>query len=75
MCISFDGETKLTQVFVFRRSVRLGEKDYKVVRMEVHPDADWTLLKNYIAILFLEEDVEFSGELTFYYIRLFSKTL
>lgn len=51
---------------MFRRSIQLGQNNYKVARMEVHPDADWTLLKNYIAILFLEEDVEFSGKMTLF---------
>lgn len=50
---------------MFRRSLRFGQgkvfTDHKVIRMEVHPDADWAKLKNYVAILFLEEDVKLSN--------------
>lgn len=52
--------------------VRLGETpeyesskftDHEVVRSVIHPEAKANELKNNLAILFLENDVEFSGEL------------
>lgn len=40
-----------------------GFADYKVARMEVHPGAKWTEFEDYLAVLFLEKDVEFSGKI------------
>lgn len=34
--------------------------------MEVHPGAKWTEFEDYLAVLFLENDVEFSGKIYFY---------
>lgn len=55
---------------MLRRSVRLGEPqsgkgfaDYKIARMEMHPGAKWTEFEDYLAVLFLEKDVEFSGKI------------
>lgn len=59
--------------FIHRRYLRLGETpnknasiiDIRVIRIELHPKAGWTNLRNNLAILFLERDVEFkkdSGE-------------
>lgn len=53
--------------------MRLGETpnkntsiiDVRVIRIELHPKAGWTNMKNNLAILFLERDVELkedSGE-------------
>lgn len=33
--------------------------DFRVVRIELHPEAGWTEVKNNLAILFLERDIEF----------------
>lgn len=39
--------------------------DHKVVRMESHPGAKWTEYEDYLAILFLEHEVEFTGKKSF----------
>lgn len=35
--------------------------DHRIARMEVHPGAKWTEYEDYLAILFLERAVKFSG--------------
>lgn len=53
---------------IFSRSVRLGDAqsftDYRVIRMESHPGAQWTAYEDYLAVLFLEHEVEFTGTIS-----------
>ena len=56
----------------FRRSIRLGQDsvhDFKIVKMEIHSDANWAELQDFIAILFLEKDVDFSGKFNMTFIH------
>lgn len=56
--------------FFYRQYLRLGETpnknasivDIRVTRIELHPKAGWTNLRNNLAVLFLERDVEFEED-------------